>query len=91
VAARIVEAGKYRIDEKKYIRAGGTKCPFCGSDEIEGSSVEVDSSSAWQEVGCNNCDSEWNDIYKLDDIEVTQEGNDPVDPAEKGYPMAEGK
>ena len=94
VAARTRRAGKYRVDEKKYIRGRGMKCPFCGSDQIKGSSIlSAGAGHAWQEVGCTNCDSGWNETYKLDImyIDVTHEGGGPREPAEKGYPMAEGK
>jgi hypothetical protein len=96
VAARTRQAGSHgwRVDEKKYIRQGGTRCPFCGSDEIEGSSVEVDGGSAWQEVACNNCDSQWQDVYLLREINDLQDGGrEPSDLPERalpGYPMAEG-
>ena len=40
-------------------------CPFCDSDQIEGGFLEMDGSSAWQPVVCNDCGKGWNDIYNL--------------------------
>ena len=94
VAARTRRAGKYRVDEKKYILSatnGRPRCPFCGSSQIEGSSIDVDAGNAHQEMSCTNCDSEWWDAYKLDSIFGLTFGEGPLRPAEKGYPMAEGK
>ena len=58
-------------EKKAYIKGGANKCPSCRSDEIEGGFVEVDSGHCWQPVFCHECGAEWNDIYKLSDIEVT--------------------
>lgn len=40
-------------------------CPFCGSEDISGGSIEVDSGGAWQEVCCANCSNNWYDLYQL--------------------------
>jgi transposase-like protein len=40
-----------------------TKCPVCGSYDIEGGSVEVTPGYAVQEVSCNVCCSTWDDEY----------------------------
>ncbi|MDO8415184.1 MAG: glyoxalase superfamily protein [Agitococcus sp.] len=40
-------------------------CPVCGSDDISGESVEVDSGGCWQEISCGNCTTTWNDTYML--------------------------
>jgi hypothetical protein len=58
----------------QYLADGGSKCPFCGSDEIEGGHMEVDGTTTWQEVTCLKCDESWQDIYQLSDVE-------PVAPA----------
>jgi len=44
-------------------------CPFCKSNDLEATSMDVDSNRAWQPVKCNGCGEEWTDIYKLVDIE----------------------
>lgn len=48
-----------------YIASGGTKCPFCGSYDITGGSVEIDAGIAWQEVSCSGCEKTWRDDYSL--------------------------
>ena len=54
--------------QKKYIEAGGVRCPFCASAEIEGQSVEIDAGHATQAMGCQVCDREWVDRYVLVDV-----------------------
>ncbi len=56
-------------DVKKYIESSGN-CPYCNSHQIEGGSIEVDSSYAWQKIRCYDCDSRWQDIYQLKSILV---------------------
>ncbi len=53
------------LSDEEYVAAGGGKCPACGSREIEGGSIEVDSTIAWQSVRCNDCGAGWNDTYAL--------------------------
>ena len=43
----------------------GTVCPHCGSDQIEGDGVRVESPHAFQEVWCLECEKTWTDVYKL--------------------------
>ena len=52
----------------KYIKGGGNHCLSCGSDEIEGDSVNIDSNTAAQEISCNECGSTWKDIYELSSV-----------------------
>ena len=61
---------------KKYLEDSG-RCPFCGSDNIEGGSLEVDGHQAWQEVTCLDCDGGWDDIYKL--VGIDNSHNYPVE------------
>ena len=51
--------------EERYIASGGTICPFCGSSNIEGGSVEVHAGYATQDVICLKCEQEWQDCYIL--------------------------
>ena len=51
-----------------YVLHDGTKCPYCESNEIEGSSMDVDGNTAWQKITCLGCDKEWNDIYTLTNL-----------------------
>lgn len=61
-------------EEKKYIEEGGTKCPHCDSDNLEGGYINIDDGSAWQAVTCQDCCSEWTDIYTLTGIENLKRG-----------------
>jgi len=50
---------------ENYVQQGGVRCPYCGSGDIEGSRVEIDAGTAWQEVSCSHCESRWQDVYEL--------------------------
>jgi len=54
-----------KLTSKQYVDNGGTLCPFCKSEAIEGSRVEVDAGTAWQEMRCHDCERMWQDDYKL--------------------------
>jgi len=49
----------------EYIKNKGTKCPFCGSEDIEGDSFDVNEGKASQEMSCLDCEESWYDIYTL--------------------------
>lgn len=55
----------YPMHPEAYARQGGVKCPFCGSHELTSGAVEVDEGGASQSVTCDDCDSEWEDLYTL--------------------------
>ena len=59
-------------DEQRaeYIKQGGVKCPFCNDCSLESAPVQIDGGVAWQETSCGACGEEWQDIYKLDRIEL---------------------
>lgn len=60
---------------EEYKKAGGAKCPCCGSDEdIEGHGFNVDTGHASQTVSCGTCAAEWEDLYTLTGIQVNQGG-----------------
>ena len=54
--------------KKAYIGSGGVRCPFCGSDAIEGGFISTDAGIAWQRIKCLKCGEAWVDHYKLVDI-----------------------
>lgn len=56
---------EYPATQEMYLDEGGTRCPFCGSHDITGDDVNIDAGSAWQDVFCNDCSSEWQDTYTL--------------------------
>jgi transposase-like protein len=57
--------------KKKYLEENGANlCPFCKSTDISGGQIEIDGRIAWQEVSCSACGKNWNDLYKLFDVEA---------------------
>ena len=62
--------------KKLYLEKYGVRCLNCGSYDIEGGSIIVDSGGASQDVSCTKCWSTWTDCYVLDDvvnIEISEE------------------
>lgn len=53
------------LSDKQYREASGGVCPCCGSENIEGGSIDIQGRSAYQEVSCLECDASWNDVYHL--------------------------
>jgi len=53
---------------KQYVESDGVRCPFCGSDDIEGESITVDAGRVYQRVLCQVCGESWHDGYTLDSI-----------------------
>lgn len=39
------------------------RCPFCGSDNIEADSVDIEGGEAFQDCNCIDCEGVWRDIY----------------------------
>ena len=67
--------------EEKYIASGGTICPFCGSSDIEGGSIETHSGYATQDVFCPKCEREWQDSYILAGFIYSQVDNELLENA----------
>jgi len=59
---------------KDYVRQGGTICPYCGSREIEGGTMDADGDYVWCVVDCNNCHMQWQDSYRLVGLIEMSEG-----------------
>ena len=59
-----------QMTREGYVKNHGTTCPFCGSDDLEGGSVEIDNGGAYQGVRCLCCDEDWTDTYALTGYEV---------------------
>lgn len=56
--------------KKKYIDSGGSKCPYCNSENISAvGCFNADVNSAWRKVACDDCGEVWNDVYRLIDAE----------------------
>lgn len=60
-------------DIKRYLKNPG-KCPYCGSKDITGKSIDVDGEHATQEVGCDaiGCGGSWIDVYTLTGVMENQ-------------------
>ena len=56
------------MDRESYIRGKGLFCPFCGSDDIGGGFVNIETGEASQEMSCTRCNGRWQDLYKLVDL-----------------------
>jgi len=50
---------------KQYLEQRGSLCPFCGSWEIEGGSMNFEAGEIAQRVSCHKCGEMWVDVYKL--------------------------
>lgn len=48
-----------------HVAMRGQGCPFCGSHETSGDSITIDNGKAYQEMGCSDCEKEWEDVYTL--------------------------
>jgi len=82
-----------KLSEQEYVSSRGVRCPFCGAEDIEGDSrVEVDAGVATQEVHCNACGEDWEDVYQLIGTNIKPSAeNDPApmpDQANKEYTVA---
>lgn len=58
-----------REQVKEYLKDCGLRCPYCGSDQIEGDEWNSGAGEAWQEIRCLACDKKWDDLYNLVGIE----------------------
>ena len=56
--------------KRRYLEEGGARCPFCDSDDIEGTG-EHETDGTWHsaEVRCNSCQRTWEDLYTLTDVD----------------------
>jgi len=55
---------------------GGVTCPWCGSNDITGDSVDYDSDCIFQTCRCGNCQAVWSDQYKLYSYQPITKGVD---------------
>lgn len=62
----------------RYVAAGGSLCPHCGSRDVVGGCIEVDGATAFQAIQCQACESDWVDLYTLKgftDLVVNESGD----------------
>jgi transposase-like protein len=58
---------------KDYLDSKGVRCPFCKSDQIEGSgSISIEDYQAVQDVSCLKCKRTWTDVYTLSGVYVEE-------------------
>lgn len=58
---------------KAYLE-NSSRCPHCGSANIEAGSLDTCSGGEiYQPVGCLNCKKSWQDVYTLTDIEFNED------------------
>ena len=92
ILAALKTSAAPRIDKRKYLKGMGIHCPFCGWEASPMSSHPVSGDEVYQPIKCKNCEAQWDDIYKMDDIEVTRGPQVAADklkhPAEPGTPLA---
>ena len=76
------------ISDKEYKATGGSICPKCKSDQIEGGSFNVDSNGAAQEMNCleEGCEFEWADVYGFE-CWCDRDGQDPKGKVETPRPQ----
>lgn len=54
------------MSDREYVSNGGSKCPVCHSEEIEGvANTDMDGDWISKGVVCKNCNSTWDDIFTL--------------------------
>ena len=69
-----VPAGLSRDAATKYVRSGGSHCPFCGSAQAlraEGHPVNVGAEFIYgveQKIECLSCGKKWTDLYRLTNV-----------------------
>lgn len=57
----------------KYLDAGGTICPFCGSEKIDSDAITASDGPLHANVRCPACKKEWIDTYTLTGIDLPDE------------------
>lgn len=65
VIARLSSTHGLSKNVQDYVDKCGSYCPACHSTQIEGGSIDIESTDAIQEKGCNDCEASWNDLYRL--------------------------
>lgn len=52
----------------KYVKDGGGYCPFCGSADYGGHSLDFEGNAIYQRISCNDCGRDWVDCYTLTNV-----------------------
>jgi len=64
------------ISQQDYLSHYGNKCPSCSEEDVtEYDDIEFEGLNIIQEVFCNNCFSEWKNVYKMAGYTDLEEGD----------------
>jgi len=58
---------------KDYVKHGGSYCPVCRSDSLEGESYDYGVGVVYQSVLCLSCGARWTDGYTLTSVWLDEE------------------
>lgn len=59
---------------RRYLAGGCSRCPFCGSADIEGTGRrDYDADWATNEITCLACEATWKDVYTIIDVQTEEE------------------
>lgn len=58
------------------------RCPCCGSNQVCGGSIEISEDIAHQNVTCDICGADWNELYLGAGVEHVNKGDDLAVPLE---------
>lgn len=53
------------IERAKHNEPDNSKCPRCGSEELEGGAIEIVGRAAGQECSCLKCGAQWSEVYEF--------------------------
>ncbi len=74
------------ISEREYVEKAKadriSRCPLCGSDEVEGDDTEFQGHTATIEGYCSDCDAGWISYYTISGYHSLKVGGKNVDPAD---------
>lgn len=54
-----------KVSEAQYVEAEGGICPICEGNDLYCGSVDIEGRRAFQEITCQNCGTNWLDVYEL--------------------------
>ena len=60
----------------EYLKNGGSRCLFCGSEDIEGGAYSSEVGYISQEIACDSCGATWTDRATLDGVDGSVAGDE---------------
>lgn len=55
-----------------YLQSKGTRCLYCGTDNIEGRSFQSEAGGGRQNIACLDCAAEWDDVFTVADVDTSE-------------------